>query len=204
MNKKGIKGFTMIEIIIVVVIIGLVAGIAMFNLINMLPKFRVNNAVRTLASNLQWARLKAVSENNNFIVYFYSPDANNIYRYEILDDDDNDGTKDPTETLYDAERYHLPSGIKFGRAKSGVKRTTCGGTIDSDGIHFTGDKVTFTPTGRPDKNGSVYLIPEDDDEDHDQKTIHWRAISVTTNGRIKTWIYDASVENCSNGQGPWK
>lgn len=201
--KKN-KGFTLIEIVTVVIIVGIISTIAIFNLVNMLPKFRANNSARAVASGLQWARLKAVSENNNFIVYFYSPDNAGIYRYEVLDDDNNDGQKDNDETLYTGKQYYLESGIVFGRATSGIQRTTCGGEIDADGIHFTGDKVTFNPTGRPNKNGSIYIIPEEDDENHDAKTIHWRAISVTTNGRIKAWIYNATVENCSNGQGPWK
>jgi len=204
MKIRDSKGFTLIEIITVVIIVGIVSTVAVFNLVNMLPQFRVNSSVRALASKLQWARLKSVSENNNFIVYFFSPDNDGKYRYEILDDDDNDGQQDNDETMYTGEEYYLEKGIRFGRAKASVKRTTCGGDIDADGLHFNNDKVTFLPTGRPSTNGSIYLIPIEDDEDNNAKTIHWRAISVTTNGRIKAWIYDATVQKCSDSRGPWK
>jgi len=204
MLVKQKNGFTLLEIMVVVAIVGIVSGLGIYNLLSMLPQIRANSAARQVSSDMQWARLKSVSENNDVIITFYSPDGTGAYRYEILDDDNNNGSTDSGEALFTGDKYTLPVTIRFGRATSGIERTTCGGEIGSSGIHFTGNKITFQPSGRPNKNGSVYIIPIKEDENNEKKTINWRAISVTTNGRIKTWIYDASVENCASGLGPWR
>ena len=80
-------GFTLIELIIVIAIIAVFAGIAVPNFLSYMPKSRLNGAARQVMGDLMAARMKAVKLNHRVKVFFYSD-----HQYKICDDDDNNGT----------------------------------------------------------------------------------------------------------------
>ena len=86
-------GFTLLEMMIVVAIMGILSAIATPNLMDYMAERRLNGAARMVMSDLMAARQKAVTQNNEFKVFFSA----NQYQYTILDDDDNDGTADTGE-----------------------------------------------------------------------------------------------------------
>ena len=70
-NKlKRKAGFTAIELSIVVAVVALLATIGIPNIVSSLPKHRLKIAVRDIASNIQSARLKPISEVNDYVVLF--------------------------------------------------------------------------------------------------------------------------------------
>jgi type IV fimbrial biogenesis protein FimT len=84
-NKQS--GFTLIEMMIVIAILGIFAGIAIPNYLSYMPKHRLNGAARQVMGDLMAARMKAVSLNHRVKVFFYSN-----HEYKICDDADNNGT----------------------------------------------------------------------------------------------------------------
>ncbi|OHC06740.1 MAG: hypothetical protein A3J92_07230 [Planctomycetes bacterium RIFOXYC2_FULL_41_27] len=95
LNIHTQKGFSLIEIIIVMAIIGALAGTAIPVYIGMRPSIKLSGATRQIMGDLMWARMQAISQNNEFKISFLADN----YRYTILDDDDNDGNIDAGESI---------------------------------------------------------------------------------------------------------
>ena len=81
------SGVTLIEMMVVIAIMAIFAGIAIPNYLSWLPKSRLNGAARQVMGDLMAARMKAVKLNHSVKVFFYSN-----YQYKICDDADNNGT----------------------------------------------------------------------------------------------------------------
>jgi type IV fimbrial biogenesis protein FimT len=94
MKKKA--GFTLMEIMIVIAVIGILSAIAIPAFTSMLPGMRLNGAARMVAGDLMAARMNAVKQNNGFRVFFNSPGTN---QYQILDDDNNNNSADTGEAI---------------------------------------------------------------------------------------------------------
>jgi len=88
------RGFTLVELIIVIAIMAILAAIAAPNYQSFMTQRRLNGAARQFMSDLMLARMQAVTQNNNFKVSF-----RNYHEYQILDDDNNNGTADTGEAL---------------------------------------------------------------------------------------------------------
>jgi type IV fimbrial biogenesis protein FimT len=56
-------GFSLTELMVIIGIIGIMAGVAMPNLIGWLPKYRMGSAAREILGTLEFARLTAVKRN---------------------------------------------------------------------------------------------------------------------------------------------
>lgn len=89
------KGFSVLELMVALIIISIIAGISIPVYLNMKPQLRLNGAARQVMGDLAKARMKAISQNNEYKIFF---DIDN-HQYQILDDDDNDGTIDSGEEV---------------------------------------------------------------------------------------------------------
>ncbi len=64
------SGFSLAETMILLAIIGVMTTIAIPNIVEWLPAKRVNGAIRNLAADMHWARMKAVADNNRYVICF--------------------------------------------------------------------------------------------------------------------------------------
>jgi len=67
-NKQA--GFTLVEVMVTVAIVGILAAIAIPNYISWLPEKRLRASARDLYSDLQKAKLTAIKRNSNVAVSF--------------------------------------------------------------------------------------------------------------------------------------
>jgi len=73
MRKKA--GFTLTELVVIIVILGILTVVGVTNFLSWLPKYHLKSAVRDLYSNMQLAKMAAIRANGNCsVTYSSSPD----------------------------------------------------------------------------------------------------------------------------------
>ncbi|MEA1866843.1 MAG: GspH/FimT family pseudopilin [Thermodesulfobacteriota bacterium] len=92
----GQAGFTLVELMVVIVVIAILSAITVPNIIDWLPNYRLKSAARDLVSNFQKAKMEAVKENTDVIIQFtpgtYLP-AGQVGSYKVFVDDAAPGAK---------------------------------------------------------------------------------------------------------------
>jgi len=88
------RGFTLMELMIVIAIMAILAAIAAPNYTSFMAQRRLNGAARQIMSDLMHARMQAVNQNNEFKITFV-----NSHEYQILDDDNSNGSSDSGESV---------------------------------------------------------------------------------------------------------
>ena len=105
-HNRGASGFTVMELVVVIGLALLITGIALPNFLSWLPTLRLSNAARQVATDLQVARVKAISQNTKFRISFVGaiPGADS---YELEKEDPNS----PGNFIKESGPFDLPEGI---------------------------------------------------------------------------------------------
>ena len=160
--KKNVSGFTIMEVMVVVCMIGILAAIAIPAFSSWVPDYRLRSAARDLYSNLQRAKMGAIRNNAEWRVYF--DNAVSPGRYFLLSDDNGDGWDTPqgvsggNDVIAMTFNLSAYQGIDYGNGDAGTQIAGFGtGDTFGSAIDFETDAANFTPRGTVDLRGYVYL-----------------------------------------------
>lgn len=162
MNRMKENGFTLMETVVVLVVMGLLASIAQASFREMAARSRLNSAIDMIGTDFRKARYESIMSGEHYRIDF-EPAAGSYL-------------------INGKDRVSLPGGIRFG-ADPGVtgKPNQPGDRPPADGVTFLGDgvqnRVEFFPRGMIIPTGAVYVT--------DGKET--RAITVYLNGHVRTW-----------------
>ena len=129
--KSMEAGFTLIEMMIVVAIIGILSALAFPSLSTLIPRNRTKAAARELRNDIQKAKLEAIKQNADCLVVFTpqaGTDAGSCVTCIDLDNNDTCTAADDTISQLNFNNYNSVN----------LSRTT-----------FSGDKVVFNARGIP-------------------------------------------------------
>jgi type IV fimbrial biogenesis protein FimT len=147
------SGFSLTEVMIVIAIMAIMAGITVPNLLSWLPKYRLRSAGDELYSNLQFTKVKAIKDNVNWAVIFNF--AGNSYTIRSdTDSNGNGGTVEKTVSLESSG-----SGVSYGGSTTTAVANDVAASIPADGISYSSPSniIVFTPRGMITNLGYVYL-----------------------------------------------
>jgi len=175
---KNSKGFTLLEVIIVVAIFGIMAAIAIPSIMSQAPNSKLKSAARDVFSTLQQARMIAVKSSRETAVIFDV--ANN--EYDFCDDWDSIGSvcTGSTQTI-DFDSFGYGIGYGHGNATLAVP----GGVFPGDDVSYSGNAVVFNPQGGSNVSGYIYL------EHRDNSTTY--AIGSLISGLIRIVKWNGSA-----------
>jgi len=83
---SSLKGFTLLELLLVMVLLGILGSLASLQVAPLLSRARLARGARQVATDLQAAKIKAIAQNRSFRVTF-RPDAR---AYVVDRDEDGD------------------------------------------------------------------------------------------------------------------
>jgi type II secretion system protein H len=136
-NRKS-AGFTMLEMMIIVVIIGIMASLAAPSFFSWIPRMKLKSDAKQNLEYLRQARSRAVAENTQYGVYF---DVGNNQYYFFKD------ISSPQTATYEAGADSLISGPLSMESNIGYADCT-----------FTNDTVVFLPNGSASTSGTIKIF----------------------------------------------
>ena len=153
------SGFTLIELMIAIAIIGILTSFAVPKILDWLPEYRLKKASRELYNNFNLARARAISGNRQYVIFFDT--VNGIYQF--VNSGDNrifDGTPIPQldDTVEKTIRLIDYNGdIRFGHGPADTNATQVGGAFPGDDVSYGTNQLVFNSRGLVNNLGYVYL-----------------------------------------------
>jgi type IV fimbrial biogenesis protein FimT len=148
MRKRS--GFTVIELIMVIVVLGILTAVGVPNFLSWLPKYRLKTAARDLYSNLHLAKLSAIKNNADWAIVFNK--AENQYQVCSNRGPDNSWSGTDNTVVKTVVLNNYGSGVAYGHGNAG---SAIGSTFGDD-ITFTNNVAVMNSRGTGNA-GYVYL-----------------------------------------------
>ncbi|HKI85586.1 MAG TPA: GspH/FimT family pseudopilin [Thermoanaerobaculia bacterium] len=190
-DGRRARGFTLIEMVIVLAIIGVLVTFGYPALQELLVRSRIESATRNTANIMRLARLEAIKHSVQVLVNFNST-AKTVWAYANVDGTAGfspDASKPAGTVDYQVgSTYQLPEGVSFG-APAGQTAIT-----------FSGNAASFESDGSVDSTGQVDFV--DQRGNYLQVKVEPQA---TAKVAVLKWDETRSVWHPSNEENhPWK
>ncbi|MBW2144069.1 MAG: prepilin-type N-terminal cleavage/methylation domain-containing protein [Deltaproteobacteria bacterium] len=169
---KNKRGFTFMEIMLVLVIVAILTAISIPAVMKWLPNYRLKRASRDLYSRLQLTKMAAI-KTNTVCAVVYNPAGNS---YQVLSDPGPDGiwnTADDTDAHPGPDGVHgnaddiaekspislfdYGRNVRYGPGNAVFDATIAKGALPADNVSHTNNTVLLASTGLATNLGYVYL-----------------------------------------------
>ncbi len=192
---SGLQGFTAVELVVVLLLMGTMAALAIPRAIKQTPQQEVDRAARQLVRDLEQARLRAMASKRVVRVAFYP--AQGYYAAVALTTADGESTSEMSAEAADAyllargagdgaRSVDLPGRVTFGSGEATLD--PLGEAAAGDAVSLLQDQVEFGPRGlvRPvdgvRKGGAIFLAHRDDPH-------AVAAVTVQGSGAFRAWRF---------------
>ena len=152
MSKSS--GFTLIEAVIVLALIGIVSAISAIFLNQWLPGYRLKAAACDLFNNMHYAKSQAVTENREWAVVF---SAGAPQRYVVVSSGPDGVISTPGDNIESRSVVlsSYGSGVAFGHQPGATKVDSAAAITDN--VDYVDDELIFAPNGTAGATGYVYI-----------------------------------------------
>jgi len=172
-RRKKISGFTLVQLMVVMAVMGVTASIALPGFMRFAPRMRLKSAARGIVSDMQMARTKSLKERSTWAIQFDTGTS----EYVLLSDDGPDDTWNTgDDTVFKTVNLTDGNGILLGTGYGERPSEPYPGS--ADGVSFADDRILFNSDGTS-VSGTVYIKNSRDE------TFAVGCLSAA--GRIKTW-----------------
>lgn len=141
----GPRGFTLVELVVVLGVIAVMAAVIVPIYVSKLPEMRLKSAARSLVGDLRYARSLAVADDTPYFVCFSGTGAYQIDRVDNPAAAADCASAD-TPTALSADLNTDYPNVKFGYVAGLADCPSGGGTV-SDSVVFTSDRAVFNAKG---------------------------------------------------------
>jgi len=177
------NGFTIIELLVTFVILGIVTAIAIPGFARWLPSYRLKSASRELYANMQLAKMGAVKENGEWAVVFNA--AGSSYKVVSGGADRDYSTLGDNIVKKTTNLTDYGSGVVYGPG-SATDDIPKNGAPPADNITYGSDVAVFNSRGTC-NGGYVYL------ENNKNTTTY--GVGTRTSGIIRLLKWSSSTAN---------
>ena len=129
---RGHKGFSLVELMVVIGILAILASVAMINMIAWTPKQRLLSAVSDVQGAINLGRMAAIKESIPVVILFNTP----VHGFTVFVDSNASGGKDAGERVLRTATFANDINLNSG---------------------FSGNKVSFDSRGLPSASADVTL-----------------------------------------------
>ena len=172
--KKNI-GFTLLELMVTIGIVGIVTAIAVPNFFEWLPDYHLKKVARDLYSDMQFSKINAMKQNRDWAIVF---DAGNKKYFVCSAKGSDDSWAIAGNTIEKEVTLPASGGVQYGHGSATKDATDSGGlSFSDDDITFNYNYATFNAMGAG-QSGYVYL-------ENNKKTTTY-AIGKESTGFIST------------------
>jgi prepilin-type N-terminal cleavage/methylation domain-containing protein len=185
-------GYSLIEIMMVMVITVLTAGIAIPTMANTIADIKLRSAASSFAGLLQQARLAAVQKNTTYTTAFNLPSGKGAYAEVLVPVASGGGTYSTGEPMVqfggNVDQDSAPTGSN--PPKLDAAGGPLGWTATSGNVSFNSRGLACDSSATPCGTNVNYIFYFSDTRAFTNKG--WAAVSITAAGRIKTWSWSGT------------
>jgi prepilin-type N-terminal cleavage/methylation domain-containing protein len=208
MPAQRVRGFSVIELLVVVSIILILAGIAIPNFVAAMHTSRLRGAVSDFAGLSQTGRIRAVDDDRYYSLYMLAANGSSSQQgYVDIFPQNADGTSGTGGQAYNAgdplvvisaEVSEQPQGAAPGTAALKALLLPANSPIVPQDGSVAASPVTFSPRGLPCKPAAGVCDSLGGPQAYwiffqDTVTQNWGALTVSPAGRIQKWLFSGGA-----------